>query len=450
MPYIVSLYMLLHIDNHSSSLAQTLLQYIRNTLAHLGLHNATSGIYDKWIYLVIVIIVSSLLMWVLNKLCNYLLLHIQQHRKGVFWGHLYQSKLIAHILWLIPPASIHVMIQFAFKGLLLTYLQRICSIVLVWVVIQSINTFISLLWEGFYERSNMRNRPTKGILQIIHGIFIALGCIVSVSILINRSPMALITGLGAFAAILLLIFKDTILGLVAGVQLAQYDMVRNGDWITIPGTIVDGVVSDVSLNTVKVRNFDNTLIMLPPYTLVSQPLQNWRGMKETGGRRIMKSIVIDLNSIQFCNDELIKRLSQHAVIANFISQESITLYNPLGETAPHNALDGKSAGTNLALWRQFLTHYLLSHPDIQHEGYTLMVRSLQPDDNGIPLQIYCFTNTTHWESYEIIQSQIMDYAIGVLPLFELYPFQNASGRYYIAQSLISQGYKPEDIGATGL
>ena len=442
--------MLVLINGNSSSVAHALLQDIRNILVHLGLHNATSGIYDKWIYLVIVAVGSFLAMFFLNRLANYILQHILQHRKGAFWSHLYQSKLVGHILWIIPPTSIHIMLQFAFKGLLLSSLQRICIIALVWVMVQASNTFVTLLWEAFYERSSMRNRPTKGILQIIHGIFIALGCIVSVSILINRSPTVLITGLGAFAAILLLVFKDSILGFVAGIQLAQYDMVRNGDWITIPGTIVDGIVTDVSLNTVKVRNYDNTLIMLPPYMLVSQPMQNWRGMKESGGRRIMQSIVIDLSSIQFCSDELVLRITKQSLVADFITQEGITTYNPLKDFTPHNALDSKCVGTNLALFREYLTHYLMHHPNIQQEGYTLMVRSLQPEGNGMPLQLYCFTNTTQWESYEIIQSQIMEYTIGIMPLFELYPFQNASGRDYIAQSLISQGYKPEEIGVMGI
>ena len=443
--------MLLSIDNNSSSAAHRLLQHIRDILSHMGLHQASSGIYDKWIYLIVIVMQSFLAMFVLSWLSNFILKHILQHRTGAFFGNLYRSQLISRALWFIPPTSIHIMLPFAFNGTLLTSLQRVCIIALVWVLVSTVNTFVSLLWDAFYEHSRMRNRPMKGILQIIHGVFIALGCIITVSILINRSPAALITGLGAFAAILLLIFKDTILGFVAGIQIAQYDMVRNDDWITIPGTIVDGVVTDVSLNTVKVRNYDNTLIMLPPYTLVSQPIQNWRGMKESGGRRIMQSIVVDLNSIHFCTPELIKRLSTHRVIANFIEKNSITIYNPTDDNTPHEALNNKQAGTNLALFRQYLTNYLSQHPDIQHqEEYTLMVRSLQPDGNGMPLQLYCFTNTTHWESYEIIQSQIMEYAVAIMPLFELYPFQNASGRDYIAQSLVSQGYKPEDIGATGI
>lgn len=354
------------------------------------------------------------------------------------------------MLWFIPPASIHLMLPFAFGGIQLIYLQRLCIIVLVWVCVSVINTFIALLWDTLYRRSRMRDRPMKGLVQIVHGFFIALGCIITVSTLINRSPTALITGLGAFAAILLLIFKDTILGFVAGIQLAQYDMVRNGDWITIPGTIVDGVVCDVSLNTVKVRNYDNTMIMLPPYTLVSQPIQNWRAMQESGGRRIMQSVVVDINSVQFCTPELMERLLAHAFIVDFIEKSGVTIYNPLSDKTAHEALDNKFIGTNMALLRYFLTCYLSQHPDIQHSGYTLMIRTLQPEGNGIPLQIYCFSNTTHWESYEIIQSQILEYTVAVMPMFELYPFQNASARDYIAQSLVSQGYKPDEIGATGI
>lgn len=432
--------------NDPRNLAHRLLDGIREGLAHMGLADAIDGRYDKWIYFVVIILASLLVMYLLRIVAGFILQRIAQHRKAAFIREIVDSHIVPRSLWLIPPAGLHVMLPFAFGGntTTLDYLQRICGVAIVVVLVNILNTLATIFWHTFYDNSRLRNRPMKGILQIVHGIFIALGCIISVSIIINRSPTVLITGLGAFAAVLMLIFKDSILGFVAGIQLAQYDMVRNGDWITIPGTIVNGVVTDVSLNTVKVRNYDNTTIMLPPYTLISQPIQNWRGMKESGGRRIMQSIIIDLNTIQFCTEELFAKLSSKPIIGNYIESNHITTHPQQPDGIPLDALAADGVETNLGLFRRYILHYLSTHPDIQHDGYTLMVRTLEPDMNGIPLQIYCFTTTTHWESYEVIQSQIMEYIAAILPMFDLYPFQNASGRDYIAQSLIAQGYSPEE------
>lgn len=438
--------LLLLTHNNTHSWAQSLLHDIREGLTRIGLTRASDGNYDKWIYLVITIIISLIVMYLLRLVCNILSQRIIQSHKWTFLHEIANTRIIPHALWLIPLISIQAIVPIAFvtTSTSAIYLQRITTIAIVCMVIGVFNTAISILWKTFYEHSSMRNRPMKGLLQIIHAIMIALGCIISVSILINRSPTVLITGLGAFAAVLMLVFKDSILGFVAGIQLTQYDMVRNNDWITIPGTIVDGVITDVSLNTVKVRNYDNTIIMLPPYTLISQPLQNWRGMKESGGRRIMKSIVIDLNSIQFCTSQLITKISTHPHIRNFLEHSNLQPYNPDSSNITNSVSGTLYAETNLGLFRLYLTQYLMQHPHIQHEGYMLMVRLLEPDINGIPLQVYCFTTTTEWERYEEIQSQIMEYIAAILPTFDLYPFQNASGRDYIVQSLIAQGYKPDE------
>ena len=441
--------LLLYTYDKSRTWAKHLLYNIRETLARLGLTEASNGIYDKWIYLIIVIVASLTIMFLLRIMMRYILQRITQYRKAAFIQELIDTNLIAHALWLIPFTGVQLMLPYAFgtSSIFAVYFQRICSIFIVCIIVSIINTGVTILWNTFYEHSRMHNRPMKGLLQIIHATFIALGCIISISILINRSPTVLITGLGAFAAVLMLIFKDSILGFVAGIQLTQYDMVRNDDWITIPGTIVDGVITDVSLNTVKVRNYDNTTIMLPPYTLISQPIQNWRGMKESGGRRIMKARVIDLNSIQFCTAEFINKISSHTIVKTFIEQNNIQPYTPSYTRATEVLNADNIVETNLGLLRLYITQYLMQHPDIQHQGYTLMVRSLEPDANGIPLQIYCFTTTTHWESYEKIQSQIIEYLTAIIPMFDLYPFQNASGRDYIIQSLIAQGYKPgDDLG----
>lgn len=418
------------------TLAQGVLESIRLALTHIGLHDAIDGRYDKWIYCVIILATSIVIMLLLRMITGYIMRRISQYKRATFVRDLYNSHFISRLLWLIPPVGVHIMLPYAFTDTTHTLLQRLCNIAIVTIFVYAINTLISVLWDTFYQRSKLRNRPMKGVVQIIHGIIIALGCIISVSILINRSPTTLITGLGAFAAVLMLIFKDTILGFVAGIQLAQYDMVRNGDWITIPGTIVDGIVCDVSLNTVKVRNYDNTTVMLPPYTLISQPLQNWRGMKEAGGRRIMRSIIIDADAITFCTDEMIEKLKSHPHIAQFIADNNITLINPLDTSTATDVSPTDIVETNMGLLRRYLRYYLQHHPRIQQEGFTTLVRTLEPEVNGIPLQLYCFTNTTHWEEYEIIQSQVIEYVTSILPLFGLYMFQNASSRDYLEQARI--------------
>lgn len=428
-----------HSTEERVTIAHSLLESIRHTLARMGLHDATDGRYDRWIYLVVVIVASVVVMFILRLATGYILQRISQYKRATFVRRLYNSHFISRLLWLIPPLGIHIMLPYAFTDATHTLLQRLCNIALVGVFVYAINTLITVVWDAFYEHSKLRDRPMRGVVQIIHGIIIALGCIIAISILINRSPTTLITGLGAFAAVLMLVFKDTILGFVAGIELSQYDMVRNGDWITIPGTIVDGVVCDVSLNTVKVRNFDNTTVTLPPYTLISQPLQNWRGMDESGGRRIMRSIIIDADTIHFCTADVIQSLKSQPLIADFIAANNIQLIDPT--TPPQNADTTAAEGieTNIGLLRRYLLYYIQHHPRLQHDGFTTLVRTLQPDVNGIPLQLYCFTNTTQWEEYEIIQSQVIEYTTSILPLFGLSLFQNASSRDYIEQARIEAG-----------
>lgn len=429
---------------HSGAIAHSLLDKIRTFLSHCGLPDALQGKYDSWIYIAIVAIAAFAAMTILRLFLSYLLIPLRRRKKGTLIREIADEEVVAHLLWGLPPLAVLVMSQLAITQETpgMRFVERLCAIVVVCITVWTINTLITAIWNVISIKGDMRNRPMKGLAQIIQGIFIAIGVIISVSILINRSPTALITGLGAFAAVLMLVFKDTILGFVSGVQLSQYDMVRKGDWIEIPGTPVNGTVLDVTLNTVKVQNFDNTYITLPPYTLVSQSVQNWRGMTESGGRRIMRSYTIDLNTVRFCTPEMLDSLSQIELLKPYIQQKRAeqAAGNTINTDDPTGAVNG-TIDTNLGLFRAYLVLYLKNSPYIHNEDYTLMVRSLEPTENGIPLQIYCFTRTTDWVSYESIQSEIFEHIAAIMPRFELYPFQNASGRDYITQSLISAGYR---------
>ena len=236
-------------------------------------------------------------------------------------------------------------------------------------------------------------------------ITLFLGAIGIVSVLIDKNPVVLFTGLGAAATVLMLVFKDTIVGLVAGVQLSANDMLRPGDWITMDKSGANGIVTEVTLTTVKVRNWDNSITTIPPYTLVSDSFQNWRNMQQSGGRRVMRSIYIDVRSIRFCTPEELQRF----VAKGWVSADEAT-----AETV------------NLGVFRRFLEHYLSESSKVNSE-MMLMVRQLQPTSQGLPLELYFFVTATSWVPYEHVQADIFDYVLAILPQFGLRLFQSPSG-----------------------
>ena len=264
--------------------------------------------------------------------------------------------------------------------------------------------------------------------------------IVIISILINKSPLNLITGLGAFAAVLMLIFKDTILGFVAGVLLSENDMVHIGDWIEMPQNNVNGVVMDITLNIVKVQNFDNTIVTIPPYSLVSGSFINWRGMTESGGRRIMREYALKLDYIQPCTPEFLEKMKKFdADLADFITEkQKQAAEGKVANTDNPAGLVNGTIDTNVGLLRAYMTLYLKRHPFISKD-LLLMVRTLAPTENGLPVQIYCFSSNKNWPSYESIQAEIMEHFVSVLPEFGLYPFQNPTARDYVISGLIESG-----------
>ena len=428
-------------------MTNALIHSIREYLELWGFSGAADGKYDGWIYVIMATAATFAVVFLLRFVIVRLLQKITARRSTSFFREILDTHLFERMLWLLPPSVLSMLLPFALKSTekVADYLGRICSIAIVCIIVWSVNTLVTVCWHIFSNKGGMRNRPMKGLIQIIHGIFIGIGAIISVSVLINRSPTVLITGLGAFAAVLMLIFKDSILGFVSGVQLSQYDMIRNGDWIVIPGTTVNGVVLDVTLNTVKVRNFDNTILTLPPYTLISQPVQNWRGMSESGGRRIMRSYTIDIDSVRFCDDKMLELFSKIELLHDYIEKKQQQKTN--GQSFNTDNPDGLPNGTidtNLGVFRAYLTLYLRQNKDVRND-FTMMVRTLEPTENGIPLQVYCFTATTHWESYESIQSEIFEHIAAIMPTFGLYVYQEPSGRNYIAQSLLEAGYKPAEI-----
>lgn len=279
----------------------------------------------------------------------------------------------------------------------------------------------------YRRRPEAKLRPIKGYLQVAKIALYAVAAILVVATLIDRSPVILLSGLGAMAAVLILVFQDTLLSLVAGIQLSSTDMVRVGDWITVPGQDADGDVIEIALHTVKVQNWDKTVTSVPIRKLVTEPFRNWRGMQESGGRRIKRAIHLDQTSIRFLADDEIERLSSIACLRGYLAAKRRELEEwnaALGEDASVPANTRRV--TNVGTFRAYVMEYLRSHPGV-HQGMTLLVRQLEPGPNGLPLEIYCFTNTVAWAQYEGIQSDVFDHLFAILPEFGLRAFQAPSG-----------------------
>jgi len=272
-----------------------------------------------------------------------------------------------------------------------------------------------------------KNRPIKGYVQVAKITVYVLGAVIVVSALIDRSPLVLLTGLGAMTAVILLIFKDTILSLVASVQLTSLDMVRVGDWLEMPQYNADGDVIDVALHTVTVQNWDKTITTIPTHRLISESYKNWRAMSESGGRRIKRSIDIDISSVRFLTDDEVQRFEAFTLLREYVARKraELTKYNVALE-GPDSAKVNLRRLTNLGTFRAYIWSYLRNHPEI-HRDMTLLVRQLQPGDTGIPIEIYCFTSTTEWAAYEDIQADIFDHILAQCGEFDLRVFQALSG-----------------------
>ena len=353
---------------------------------------------------------------IITYLCTKLFRHvviplihkITARTKAKWDDYLFNTEMMKAFSRLIPPIMLYVLLPFAFSNSpqLLNFSLKVCLMYLDIVTILLVGTFLNSLYNISNEHEKLRNRPLKGIYQMIKLITIIIGIIILFSIILDQNPTNILAGLGASAAVLMLIFKDSILGLVAGVQLSANDMLRPGDWITMTKYGADGYVIEVSLTTVKVQNFDKTITTIPPYVLVSDSFQNWRGMRETGGRRIKRSVNIDMNTIHFCTEEEIQGFIQKG----FLDKKT----------------DTSEKIVNLAVFRSYLLNYLNNNPKV-NKDLMIMVRQLQPASEGMPLEIYCFSDTPDWIPYETLQSEIFEHVMAMAPEFNLRLFQRPAG-----------------------
>ena len=309
-----------------------------------------------------------------------------------------------------------------------TVVVNVVRALIVLSVAMAISWALNYANEVYARRPEARSRPIKGYIQVVKIAVFCGAAILMIAVLIEQSPLLLLSGLGAMAAVLLLVFKDTILSLVASVQLTSNDMLRVGDWIEMPSMDADGDVVDIALHTVKVQNFDKTITTIPTHKLIADSFRNWRGMTDSGGRRIKRALVLDQNSVRFLDEGEVDGLKRFRLLDAYLArkQQEIADWNGHALAGDDDAVNARRI-TNIGTLRAYVIAYLQSHPRIADEGFTLMVRQLPPSPQGLPLEIYCFANTIDWAEYEAIQADIFDHMLAILPEFGLRVFQQPSG-----------------------
>jgi len=381
------------------------------------------------IALTLILVIAILTHFLLHRILRRIVERLASRSKRVWNKALFEGKLFNHLAFTIQAAIIQIQ-----AGLWLESgsfsLLLIASATQLWMLLFGLLTLYSLL-DALLELSRYsglsKDLPLRGIFQGLKLISALIITVLAISVLIGKSPVILISGLGAMTAVLLLVFKDPIMGLVAGIQLSANRMLAVGDWLEMPKYGADGDVVDITLTTVKVQNWDHTITTVPTYALISDSFKNWRGMQESGGRRIMRSIRIDASSVHFLTDEEIDNLRKANLLSAYIESrlDEIKRYNEENKADLSSRINGRRL-TNLGTFRAYLTAYMKAHSGI-HQDMTLMVRQLEPTSDGIPLQVYAFTNTTAWVLYESIQGDIFDHIVAVVPEFGLRLHQSPTG-----------------------
>ena len=370
----------------------------------------------------------------LDAICRFVLLRVVAalvKRTRVTWDDvLFDRRVLIHLSRMVAPMVLALLLPMAFAGVesvVLTFVLRVCDIFILLAFLSFVNALLKAIYTVYSAKEQFRDRPLKGLLQTVQVALWFVGGIVVIAILLDKSPVSLLAGLGASAAILMLVFKDSIMGVVSGVQLSANDMLKVGDWISMPKYGADGTVIEVTLNTVKVRNWDNTITTIPPYLLVSDSFQNWRGMQESGGRRVKRSVNIDMNSVRFCTPEMLAKYRKIKLLTDYIdrTEQVVADYNAAQQIDNSILVNGRRQ-TNLGVFRAYLSAYLRHLPDV-NSGMTLLVRHLQPTDRGIPIELYFFTRTTQWAPYEQVQADVFDHLLAIVPEFGLRVFQSPSG-----------------------
>ena len=319
---------------------------------------------------------------------------------------LMKRKVVHHLIHVLPGILVYFLLPLAFvRGKeILEFSQKICAVYIIAAILFTINGLLLVMLDVYNAKDKQKSRPMKGFVQVLQVLLFFIGGIIIIAVLLDKSPMTLFAGLGASAAVLMLVFKDSILGFVAGVQLSANDMLRIGDWISLPNDTANGTVEEITLNTVKIRNWDNTISTVPPYTLVNNSFQNWRGMQESGGRRVNKNIYLDMTTLKFCTPDILDVIRKDVPL--------MADYQPAEGEVP----------TNAQLYRIYIERYLRSLP-VVNQDLDLIISQKEPTTYGVPVQVYFFSRNKVWKEYERIQSDIFDHLLVMVGKFDLKLYQ---------------------------
>ena len=416
---------------------RSLLDWLKGQFEGFGIDSVWAGLLVNVVGAVALVFLSWLA-YLLAKRVVLRAIRFLSSKTSTDWDKvLIEYKVFARLSNVVPALVAHVLAPILFEGVesLVGFVQGLAKVYLVVVLLFTLQALLKGLLS-IYQRYDISKRiPIKGLLQAVMLAVCFVGGVFIISIVMGREIGTLMAGLGAMVMGFLFVFKDAIMGLVAGIQIAINDTVRKGDWIEMKGHGVDGDVIDVSLTTVKVQNFDKTVVSIPASKLITESCRNWRGMKDSGGRRIKRPIHIDMRSIRFADEGLLEKFQRFDLLKGYLQSrlDEVNAHNQTVNTDLSELVNGRRL-TNIGTFRAYIMAYLKNHPQIRQDR-TFLIRQLEPGDNGLPIEIYIFTDTTVWAEYEAIQADIFDHLLAVIPEFDLAPFQNSTGKESISGTL---------------
>jgi len=416
---------------------RSLLDWLKGQFEGFGIDSVWAGLLVNVVGAVALVFLSWLA-YLLAKRVVLRAIRFLSSKTSTDWDKvLIEYKVFARLSNVVPALVAHVLAPVLFEGVesLVGFVQGLAKVYLVVVLLFTLQALLNGLLS-IYQRYDISKRiPIKGLLQAVMLAVCFVGGVFIISIVMGREIGTLMAGLGAMVMGFLFVFKDAIMGLVAGIQIAINDTVRKGDWIEMKGHGVDGDVIDVSLTTVKVQNFDKTVVSIPASKLITESCRNWRGMKDSGGRRIKRPIHIDMRSIRFADEGLLEKFQRFDLLKGYLQSrlDEVNAHNQTVNTDLSELVNGRRL-TNIGTFRAYIMAYLKNHPQIRQDR-TFLIRQLEPGDNGLPIEIYIFTDTTVWAEYEAIQADIFDHLLAVIPEFDLAPFQNSTGKESISGTL---------------
>ena len=402
---------------------------ISDWLIRLGVGQAAAVFGGRLLAIVVMLAAAFIAYIIAKRILLRIVKRLVERSKTIWDDILLKRKVFNRFSYFAPALVIYWMAPLVLAGLpaAIATLQLAAKIYMVVVGLLVFDSFLNSVVEIYRTFEFAQKIPIRGFVQAAKIVLYFFAGIVILAMIMGKSPAMIFGGLGAMMAVLMLIFKDALLGFVAGIQLSTNNMIHIGDWIEMPKYGADGDVIDIALTTVKVQNWDKTIVTIPTYALISDSMKNWRGMSESGGRRIKRSIYIDMSSVKFCTEQMLEEFKKIKYISEYIEKkvEEIKEHNRAVEVDESDLVNGRHL-TNIGTFRAYVVAYLRNHPKI-HQNMTFLVRHLEPTPNGLPIQIYVFSNDQVWANYEAIQADIFDHILAVIPKFELRLFQNPTG-----------------------